>query len=100
MRELIVIVLATICTIFVIFLGCLGAEYVGQRISHKNFNQYDYIVKQDNYYWFTNQYEVIGNCIKFISNYNTEVGWCEKFQIETNYWKNNKPSLKTVWFGY
>lgn len=83
-----------------VMLLILTLGYLFQKIADVSFSEYEYVVRQDYVYWYTNNFDELDGCIYFVSNYNTEVKWCEKYQVEANYWKNGSPTLKTIWFGY
>ena len=100
MNDILSIILGLIIVVSLFFTLIFSFEYIGQQIEYNYWNEWEYRVIQDNTYWFTNDYQEKNGCIEFISNYDTNVVWCEKYQVEDNYWNKNKPNLTTVIFGY
>jgi hypothetical protein len=80
----------------IIFLIVLGDQY----LNYVYWKDYKYKIEQDSKYWYTNKYELKNNSIKFISNYGHDVEFFEKYKLSDNLWHKQKPTLKTVWFGY
>lgn len=94
------IIASLVSIVTTILLFVLVAGYTIQKIQDISFSEYKYVVRQDSIYWYTNDFSDRDGCIYFVSNYNTQVKWCEKYQVEANYWKSGSPTLKTIWFGY
>ena len=79
----------------------LASEYIEQTIEKNTWGSFKYRITTDSAWYLTNEYKINENgCIDFTDNYGQDKTWCEKFSIGEYYLHENRPNLKTIWFGY
>lgn len=82
------------------FSSPIWLNYAWQELENSYWSKYAFKVTQDDIHWYTNAYNEKDGCVQFVNNYNKHTKWCEKYQIEENYWKHGDPTLQTALFGY
>lgn len=82
--------------ILLIFGAVAGLSYVSQLVEKKVWGEYEYVIYQDNQYYYTHEVKEENGCIRFVDNYDNQNQLCEKYDVRDNYWHSHSPSLKTL----
>ena len=87
--------------VIVVIVLAFGLGFIDQTIEKNTWGEFRYKVTVDDVWYATNEYNIDDKgCIHFIDNYGQNWQWCEKFSVGEYYFHKNRPSLKTIWFGY
>ena len=97
MRGIIIAILAVATLLAALLFGLSLLSFVAEKSA---WGEYAYKIRNEREYYYTNGYELDGNCVVFIDNYGNNQRYCEKFVIGENYLHNNGLTLKALIWGY